>query len=144
MRYFGGAFLLGVILKVEGDMMDNQWLEQTKQRLRVRLQRCVPNQIRAYLRTGGPTDADRERVSTYASDIGAYGDIMLFPDDKTRKGDPQYNDLMDKFVDAVAVAVFSPGGICCFGLSFEVSCETEPYLDEMQRFVGDIDRILEM
>jgi hypothetical protein len=114
-------------------------MSDIEQRLRVHLQRNVPSQIRSYLRRGGPTDEDRERVRGYCDDIGSYGDIMLYPD-----GSGSERVYMDELVDGVAVAAFSPGGIRCFGLDFAVSYETEQEQDEMQQFVGDIDRILEM
>lgn len=76
---------------------------------------AVPLRIDEIKRAGGPTDEDIRRVGEYATDIGARGDLLLFPGAK--KG--VATGLVNKVVDGVAVLAFMPGGVEMFGTRYE-------------------------
>lgn len=118
----------------------NEWEERTRARLRARLECGVEPAIRAYLRQGGPSDEDYARVRGYATDIGAFGDVILYPDGKG--GEEPH---LEKLVDGVAVLAFCPGGVHLFGLDFEAAkIEQEPEQDELHQLLATFDRILRL
>jgi hypothetical protein len=117
----------------------NTWAEATQRRLRAHLQAHVPQAIRDYLEKGGPNQEDYDRIQTFATEIGAHGDVILFPDGKG--GEKPYLAMM---VDSAAVAAFSPGGIRLFGLAYDAATfRQEPEQDELHQLLTDIDRILQ-
>jgi hypothetical protein len=117
-----------------------EWEERTGRRLRTRLQRDVPPAIRAYLRQGGPSDEDYARIRGYATAIGAFGDVILYPDGKGSE-EPH----LEKLVDGVAVLSFCPGGVHLYGLDFEAAkIEQDPRQDELHELIAYFDRILDL
>ncbi|SRR5579884_2722335 len=118
----------------------NEAQERTRRRLRTRLQRDVPPTIRAYKRQGGPSSEDYERIRGYATDIGAFGDVILYPDGKGSE-EPH----LEKLVDGVAVLSFCPGGVHLYGLDFEAAkMEENPPQDELHELIAYFDRILDL
>jgi hypothetical protein len=117
----------------------DDWQEHTLARFRAHLQRSVPPTIRRYLMkpNGGPDDDDLARLQTYAVNLGAHGDLLLYPDEQI-----DTTTLMQQLVDAVAILSFSPGGIRLFGLSFDAQAyrqDPQSERSELHQFLADID-----
>ena len=115
------------------------WEERTRKRLRSRLQRDVPLAVREYRRHGGPSEEDYARVRNYATDLGAYGDIILYPDGKGSE-EPH----LQKLVDGVAVLSFCPSGVRLYGLTFDAACMKDEQQDELRELITYFDRLLTM
>jgi hypothetical protein len=117
-----------------------EWEERTKMRLRERLRREVPPAIRTYLKQGGPNEEDYARVRGYATDLGAFGDIILYP-----PGNGSEQPHLEKLVDGIAVLAFCPGGVHLFGLDFDAAkIAQEPEQDELHQLLATFDRILKL
>jgi hypothetical protein len=70
------------------------------------LEAFLPIRIAEYQRRGGPTDADFDRIQTYADEIAGKTDIFHGAD-SGKAGD--VGRLAGKILDAVAVLSFLPG-----------------------------------
>lgn len=68
------------------------------------VQTFLPIRIAEYQRRGGPTDADFERIATYADEFASRADIFM------GQGKPgEAGALAGKILDAMAVLSFLPG-----------------------------------
>ena len=91
----------------------NDGNEFKKELLQLHLSTFVPLTIREILASGGVTDLMFAQARSYATDIGAHGDAILFSvKHKTA-------EMMGKLVEVVAVLSFVPGGITLFDVHFE-------------------------
>ena len=116
----------------------NDWELRTAMRLRAHLQAHVPPRIRYYLGKDGPSAQDVERVREYATDLGTFGDIILFPDGKG-KDKPH----LEKLVDGVAVLSFCPLGVTLFGLHFDAANLPPEEEDELQALLSYFDGLFD-
>ena len=83
--------------------------------LTISLSAAVPLRIIEIIRSGGPTDADFERIQSYREDLTAHGDDLYFQ--STKKGETAHR--FNQVADAIAVMSFLPGGVPAFGLRFD-------------------------
>jgi len=111
----------------------NDGNEFKKELLQLHLSTFVPLTIREILASGGVTDLMFAQARSYATDIGAHGDAILFSvKHKTA-------EMMGKLVEVVAVLSFVPGGITLFDVHFEAEIFRkqwgfpEPETDERER-----------
>jgi hypothetical protein len=116
--------------------MMEDWEQRTSMRLRAHLQAQVPSRIRYYLGKDGPSEEDLERVRSYATDLGTYGDLILFPNGNDKP-------YLEKLVDALAVLAFCPGGVTVFGLHFDATKMPEESQDELQALLSYFDGLFD-
>lgn len=101
-------------------MSKDPFAEQSTQEqflLKIHLSAMVPIALMELKQRGGPDDLDYERVRSYATELGAKGDAILYP----VKAKGQSAEMVSKLVEAIAVLAFLPGGITIFGMHFNAS-----------------------
>jgi hypothetical protein len=83
--------------------------------LTLSLSASVPLRIQEIIRTGGPTEADYERIASYSEDLTTNGADLFFRSAVKNATAERFNQV----TDAIAVLSFQPGGINAFGLHFD-------------------------
>lgn len=72
------------------------------------LQPSIESQIREKIhhirQCGGITNADIERIASYALDIATYADLLHYGEDDTE------HPVLEKIIESVATLAFLPGG----------------------------------
>lgn len=85
------------------------------------LETSVPLRMYEMQRKGGPDDLDIERAQSFADDLAAHGDVLLYGGEKPGEAARLANDL----AHAIAVLAFQPGGVTVFGWHFEAKGERQ-------------------
>lgn len=88
---------------------------------RLTVMTAVPLNIADLKAKGGPNDFQWDWAREFADDLGSLGDILQFKGE--RKGETA--SVMNRFVYALAIMSFAPGGVDFAGLHFETKMESE-------------------
>lgn len=97
-----------------------QW-SMREELFRLTVMTAVPLNIADIKAKGGPNDFQWDWAREFADDLGSLGDILQFKGE--RKGETA--TVMNRFVYALAIMSFAPGGVNFAGLHFETKMENE-------------------